>query len=111
MRKSQQLSLIAIFGALHVVLYFVSFGLWRNWAIYIEPIEGILLGPQAGFLAAFLGSTIARTMRPDLFWIFGIIAEPLSILATGFLARGKWKPILAENPEQVRSHCSGDCAA
>jgi uncharacterized membrane protein len=95
MRKSQQLSLIAIFGALHVVLYFVSFGLWRNWAIYIESIEGILLGPQAGFLAAFLGSTIARTIRPDSFWIFGIIAEPVSVLATGFLARGKWKPTLA----------------
>jgi len=26
--------------SLHVTLYFMSFGLWRNWAIYLEPIEG-----------------------------------------------------------------------
>jgi len=95
MRKSLQLSLIAVFGALHAVLYFMSFGLWRNWAIYIESIEGIILGPQAGFLAALIGSSIARTVRPDAFWMFGIIAEPVSVLMAGFLAHGKWKPVLA----------------
>jgi uncharacterized membrane protein len=95
MRKSLQLSLIAVFGALHAVLYFMSFGLWRNWAIYIESIEGIILGPQAGFLAALIGSSIARTVRPDAFWMFGIIAEPVSVLMAGFLAHGKWKPVFA----------------
>jgi len=59
MRKSLQLSLIAVFAALHVVLYFVSFGLWRNWGIYLEAIEGIILGLRIGFLAAFFGSSIA----------------------------------------------------
>jgi hypothetical protein len=95
MRKSLQVSLIAVFAALHAVLYFVSFGLWRNWAIYIESIEGIILGPQAGFLAAFLGSITARTISPDPFWMFGIIAEPTSVLMAGFLAKGKWKPVFA----------------
>jgi hypothetical protein len=97
MRKSFRISLIAVFGALHAVLYLLSFGLggWRNWAIYIEAIEGIILGPQAGFLAALLGSSIARTITYDPLWMFGIIAEPVSVLTTGFLARGKWKPALA----------------
>jgi hypothetical protein len=97
MRKSFRISLIAVFGALHAVLYLLSFGLggWRNWAIYIEAMEGIILGPQAGFLAALLGSSIARTITYDPLWMFGIIAEPISVMATGFLARGKWKPTFA----------------
>lgn len=95
MRKTLQLSLTAVFAALHAVLYFVSFGLWRNWAIYIESIEGIILGPKIGFLAAFLGSSIARMARPDSLWMFGIIAEPVSVLMTGFLAQARWKPVLA----------------
>ncbi len=97
MRKSFRISLIAVFGALHAVLYLLSFGLgeWRNWAIYIEAMEGIILGPQAGFLAALLGSSIARTITYDPLWMFGIIAEPVSVMATGFLARGKWKPAFA----------------
>jgi hypothetical protein len=97
MRKSLRISLIAIFGALHAVLYLLSLGLggWRNWAIYIEAMEGIILGPQAGFLAALLGSSIARTITYDPLWMFGIVAEPVSVMATGFLARGKWKPAFA----------------
>jgi len=95
MRKSLRISLIAVFAALHVVLYFLSFGLWRNWAIYIEAIEGIILGPQAGFLAALIGSSVARMIRFDPLWIFGIIAEPVSVLTAGFLAKGKWKPGMA----------------
>jgi len=95
MRKSLRISLIAVFAALHAVLYFLSFGLWRNWAIYLEAIEGIILGPQAGFLAALLGSSVARMIRFDPLWIFGIIAEPVSVLTAGFLAKGKWKPGMA----------------
>lgn len=95
MRKSLQLSLTAVFAALHTVLYFISFGLWRNWGIYLEAIEGIILGPKIGFLAALLGSSIARMVKPDAFWMFGIIAEPVAVLMAGLLARAKWKPVLA----------------
>jgi uncharacterized membrane protein len=69
--------------------------LWRNWGIYLAPIEAIILGPKTGFLAALLGSTIARIARPDPFWMFGIIAEPISVLIAGFLVRTKWKMALA----------------
>jgi len=73
----------------------MSFELWRNWAIYLEPIEGIVFGPWAGFLVAFIGSVVARAIKPTDLWMFGIIAEPLGVLAAGFLAKGKWKPVMA----------------
>jgi len=92
MQRSLQVSLTAILAALHAVLYFISFGLWRNWGIYLESVEGIILGPKFGFLAALLGSVIARMIKPDSFWMFGMIAEPLSVLIAGFLAETKWKP-------------------
>jgi len=95
MQKTLKIGLIATFAAFHATLYFLSFGLWRNWAIYFEPIEGIILGPWAGFFAAFIGSVIARMIKPTDFWMFGIIAEPLGVLACGFLAKGRWKPVLA----------------
>ncbi len=95
MRKSLQISVAGVFAALHAVLYFVPVTLWRNWAVYMAPVEGIILGPRLGFLAALIGSSIARTIAPDAFWMFGIIAEPVSVLMAGFLARSKWKPVLA----------------
>lgn len=94
MQKTQKVALTAVFAALHAVLYFISFGLWRNWGIYLEPIEGIILGPSMGFTAALIGSFVARMIKPDAFWMFGIIAEPISVLAAGFLAQSKWKPVL-----------------
>ncbi|MEM3623614.1 MAG: hypothetical protein QXR76_07595, partial [Candidatus Bathyarchaeia archaeon] len=57
-------------------------------------IEGIILGPKVGFMAALFGSSIARMIKPDDFWMFGIIAEPISVLVAGLLAKTKWKPVL-----------------
>jgi hypothetical protein len=97
MRKSLWIALTAVFAALHATLYFLSPPLlWRNWAIYLEPIEGILLGPTAGFFAALFGSIIGRTIKPTdpSMFIFGVIAEPLAVLVCGMLAKGKWQTIL-----------------
>jgi predicted membrane protein len=94
MRKSLRVALTAVFAALHVVLYTLSFGLWRSWAIYLEPLEGIVLGPWAGSFAALLGSGIGRMIRPISDWMFGVIAEPMGVLAVGFLAKGRWKPVI-----------------
>jgi hypothetical protein len=94
MRKSLKASLAAVFAALHAVLYFVSIGLWRNWGIYLEPVEAVILGPEIGFSAALVGSLVARIARPDALWMFGLIAEPVSVLMTGLLVRARWKPVL-----------------
>jgi hypothetical protein len=93
-RLSAKAAVIGVFASLHVILYFMSFGLWRNWAIYLEPIEGAILGPWAGFSAALIGSVIARAIKPIDVWMFGVVAEPLGVLAAGFLAEGRWKPVL-----------------
>jgi len=92
---TKNIALIGVFAALHVTLYFISFGLWRNWGIYLGPIEGIVLGPWAGFSAALIGSIIARMIRPIDVWMFGIVAEPMGVLACGLLAKGRWRPVMA----------------
>lgn len=88
------IAFVGVFASLHTILYLMPYGLWRNWAIFIQPIEGIILGPLGGFLTALIGSTAARVIVPTEAWMFGITAEPLGVLTAGFLAKGKWKPIL-----------------
>jgi hypothetical protein len=55
------------------------------------PIEGIVLGPSIGFFSALIGSGIARLIKPTIWWMFGVIAEPLGVTAAGLLAKGRWK--------------------
>jgi len=94
--STKSVAFIGVFAALHVTLYLVSPPfLWRNWAIYLAPIEALVLGPWAGFSAALIGSTLGRFVLPTNMWMFGIIAEPLSVLCAGFLIKGKWQPVVA----------------
>jgi hypothetical protein len=61
-------------------------------SIVMEPLEGIILGPYLGFLAAAIGWIGGRFIRPDSFWIenlFGI-AEAVGALGAGFLMSRKW---------------------
>jgi len=91
---SRTVSLIGVFAALHTVLYLTSVELWRNWSIYLEPLEGLILGPWAGFLSALIGSIVARAIKPTELWMFGVIAEPVGVLACGLIAKNRWKPLL-----------------
>jgi hypothetical protein len=93
--SSKNVAVVSVFAALHAVLYLSSFELWRSWSIYLEPIEGIILGPWIGFATAFIGSLVARTIKPTDLWMFGIIAEPVSVMACGFIAKKQWKPLMA----------------
>jgi hypothetical protein len=93
MNNALKTGVTAVFAALHVTLYLLPFPSWRNWAVFLVPIEGIILGPSAGFLAALIGSGLGRIIKPDPLWMFGVVAEPLGVLAAGFLAKGKWKPV------------------
>jgi uncharacterized membrane protein len=97
MNKSNALKtgVTAVFAALHVTLWMLPYPWFRNWAIFLEPIEGVILGPSAGFLAALIGSGLGRIIKFDPFWMFGVVAEPLGVLVAGFLAKGKWKPVAA----------------
>jgi hypothetical protein len=94
--STKTVAFIGVFAAFHATLYLISPAfLWRNWAIYLSPIEGMILGPSAGLAAAFIGSTIGRVLLPSPLWMFGIIAEPLSAMTAGFLTRNKWHPVMA----------------
>ena len=94
--STRTVAFIGVFAAFHATLYLISPPfLWRNWAIYLSPIEGMVLGPWAGFTAALIGSTLGRVLLPSPLWMFGIIAEPLSVMTAGFLTRGKWQPVIA----------------
>ncbi|MBS7646726.1 MAG: hypothetical protein QXD34_02230 [Candidatus Bathyarchaeia archaeon] len=92
MRTTQRIALTAIFAALHAVLYLPE-GPWRSFVIYLMPIEGIVLGPSIGFVSALIGSGIARLIKPSIWWMFGLIAEPIGVAAAGFLAKGRWKEV------------------
>ena len=92
LRKTQKIALTAVFAAFHAVL-FLPEGPWRSFVIYLIPIEGIVLGPAIGFSAALLGSIIARLIKPSIWWMFGIIAEPIGVITAGLLAKGRWKEI------------------
>jgi hypothetical protein len=97
MRRTLWIALTAVFAAFHATLYFFTPPiLWRNWAIYLEPIEGILLGPAAGFFAAFFGSIAGRMLKPldPATFIFGVIAEPVAVLVCAMLVKGKWQMVL-----------------
>jgi hypothetical protein len=92
LRVTQKITLTAVFAALHAIL-FLPGGAWRSLVIYLMPIEGIVLGPSVGFVSALIGSVVARLIKPDVFWMFGIIAEPIGVAAAGLLAKGRWKEI------------------
>ncbi len=94
-RSSLLAALVALFGALHAVLVAIP-GIWRSWMIVILPIEGMLLGPKAGFLAALMGCLIGRLIRPrpGFYVIFGL-AEPVGALAAGLAFKKKWMAVFA----------------
>lgn len=91
---TKSVALIGVFAALHTVLFLMPTPFWRNWAIYFEPIEGIILGPWAGFASALIGSVVARMIKPISEWMFGVIAEPVGVMVSGLLARRRWKLVV-----------------
>ena len=88
-RPSLLVALISTFAALHAVLAAIP-GVWRSLAVVAIPLEGVLLGPKAGFLAALIGAAGGRILRPraGLDPVFGI-AEPVGALVSGLAFKGK----------------------
>jgi len=94
--SSKSVALVGVFAAVHAVLYLVTPpGLWRNWSIFLEPVAGIVLGPWVGFGAALIGSGVARAIKPTELWMFGVIAEPMGVLACGLVVKGRSGHLLA----------------
>jgi hypothetical protein len=101
MRKSQFLALVAVFAALNVVfdslmgLPELSSGVWYSWIFIVEPINGIVLGPYAGFLSSLIGVMIGHSIYfRDVYEFLFTLGAPIGAMITGFLFRGKWKMVL-----------------
>lgn len=101
MKKSQFVSLVAVFAALNVVSdslmgppEFTS-GVWYSWIYLVAPITGILIGPYAGFLSTFIGVMSGHFIYPrepyEFLFTFG---APIGAMVSGFMFRGKWKKVL-----------------
>jgi hypothetical protein len=92
-RRSLYVTAVATLAAVHIVLsYAPPLVGFRRMSIVMEPLEGIILGPYLGFLAAAIGWIGGRFIRPDSFWIenlFGV-AEAVGALGAGFLISRKW---------------------
>lgn len=98
MKRSQLVSLIAIFTALNVVCDSISgislfeYGVWWSWIFLIVPITGFILGPYAGFMSTFFGVIIGHFIyfrgAPEFLFAMG---APIGAMISGLLFRGKWK--------------------
>lgn len=102
MRRSQFLALVAVFAAINVVfdsltgLPELSSGIWYSWIFLVEPINGIVLGPYAGFLSSLIGVMIGHSIYfRDVYEFLFTLGAPIGAMVSGFLFRGKWKMVLA----------------
>ena len=101
MRKSQFLAVVALFAAINIVfdslmgLPELSSGVWYSWIFIVEPINGIVLGPFAGFLSSLIGVMIGHSIYfRDVYEFLFTLGAPIGAMVAGFLFRGEWKPVL-----------------
>jgi len=92
-QRTKNILVTLIFTTLHAVLGILP-GPWRQWSIPFEPLEGMILGPKLGFIAALIGSSV-RTAITGPITVFSIIAEPIGVATAGLLIKGKWQPVAA----------------
>ena len=101
MKKSLLISLVAIFASLNIVcdslasLPEFSSGIWVSWIFVVEPINGIVLGPYAGFLSCLIGVMIGHCIYfRDVYEFLFTLGAPIGAMISGFLFRGRWKVVL-----------------
>jgi len=97
--RTRLLVLVALFGSLHGLLSAVP-GVWgpaevaRSFVIFVESLEGIILGPRMGFISGSIGCILGRIIRPrEEGFLLGIafgMGEPIASLVAGLMFRRKW---------------------
>jgi hypothetical protein len=101
--RTRLLALVALFAALHGSLAAVP-GIWgpsevaRSFVIFVESLEGMILGPAAGFASASIGCMLGRIIRPReegflLSVAFGM-GEAVAALMAGLIFKKKWSLVL-----------------
>lgn len=101
MRRSRFLALVAVFASINAVfdslmgLPEFSSGVWYSWIFIVEPINGIVLGPYAGFLSSLIGVMIGHSIYfRDVYEFLFTLGAPIGAMVSGFLFRGRWKMVL-----------------
>ena len=104
MRRSQLITLIAVFATLSIVCDSIvgipqlASGVWYGWIFLISPIAGIVLGPYAGFISTLIGvmaghSIYLRGEAPMYEFLF-TLGAPIGTMFSGLMFRGRWKSVL-----------------
>lgn len=98
-RRTRLLVLVALFASLHGLLSAVP-GIWgpsevaRSFVIFVESLEGMVLGPRMGFISGSIGCILGRIVRPrEEGFLLGIafgMGEPIAALVAGLMFRRKW---------------------
>ena len=67
-------------------------GVWYSWIFMAEAINGIILGPYAGFFSSLIGVMIGHSVnfRGSEEFLF-TLGAPIGAMISGLIFRGKWK--------------------
>jgi len=99
LKKSSFVSLIAVFAAFNIVCDSLMgspllpfSGVWYSWIFMAEAINGIILGPYAGFFSSLIGVMIGHSIifRGSEEFLF-TLGAPIGAMISGLIFRGKWK--------------------
>jgi len=99
LKKSSFVSLIAVFAAFNIVCDSLMgspllpfSGVWYSWIFMAEAINGIILGPYAGFFSSLIGVMIGHSIyfRGSEEFLF-TLGAPIGAMISGLIFRGRWK--------------------
>jgi hypothetical protein len=95
--ESRSAASVAVFAALHVILDSIPVYPFREWAVYLEPLEGMILGPRLGVLTAVVGGSISRAViGANIFsFVYGVTGEAVGVATAGLLIKGRWRIVAA----------------
>lgn len=97
-KESSFVSLVAVFAAFSIVCdslmgpFLEISNVWYSWIFIAEPINGIVLGPFAGFFSSFIGVMVGHSIyfRDPAEFLFTLGAT-IGAMISGLIFRGKWK--------------------
>jgi len=97
-KESTFVSLIAVFAAFNIVCdsligpFLDISSVWYSWIFIAAPINGIILGPYAGFLSSFIGVMVGHSIYfrgpPEFLFTVG---ATIGAMISGLIFKGKWK--------------------
>jgi hypothetical protein len=98
LRESSFVSLIAVFAAFNIICDSLIgpplpfSGVWYSWIFMAEAVNGIVLGPYAGFFSSLIGVMVGHSInfRGSEEFLF-TLGAPIGAMISGLVFRGKWK--------------------